>query len=73
MTHMSGHMCTEPGGQTVNRLRLILDEPSVQDNWLAKGCWPMTHMSGHMCTEPVGQTVTCLRLILDEQSVQDNW
>jgi hypothetical protein len=72
LTHMSGHMCTVPGGQTVTCLRLIWDKPSVQDNWCKKGCWPMTHMSGHMCTEPGGQSVTCLRLIWDELSVQDH-
>ena len=31
-------MCTEPGGQTVARLRLMCDEPSVQDHCMGRGC-----------------------------------
>jgi hypothetical protein len=30
-------MCTEPGGQTVACLRLIMDEPSVQDYCFSRG------------------------------------
>ena len=30
-------MCTESGGQTVAYLRLIWDEPSVQDHCYGKG------------------------------------
>ena len=30
-------MCTEPGGQTVACLRLIWDEPSVQDHCMGRG------------------------------------
>ena len=30
-------MCTEPGGQTVAYLRLIWDEPSVQDHCMHRG------------------------------------
>ena len=65
-------MCTKPGGQTLAFLRLIWDEPSVQDHWLAEGGWPLTHMSRPMCTEPGEQTVACLRLNWDEPSVQDH-
>ena len=60
-------MCTEPGGQTVAYLRLIRDEPSVQEGGLY-----LTHMRCSMCTEPGKQTVACLRLIWDEPSVQDH-
>ena len=42
-------MCTEPGGQTVACLRLIWDEPSVQDHcmsrgWLAFDSYEVTHV-----------------------------
>ena len=42
-------MCTEPGGQTVAYLRLIRDEPSVQDHcmgigWLAFDLYEMPHV-----------------------------
>ena len=42
-------MCTEPGGQTVAFLRLIWDEPSVQDHcmgrgWLAFDSYGVTHV-----------------------------
>ena len=30
-------MCTEPGGYTMAYLRLMWDEPSVQDNGYGKG------------------------------------
>ena len=30
-------MCTEPGGQTVAYLRLIREEPSVQDHCMGRG------------------------------------
>ena len=32
-------MCTEPGGQIVACLRLIWDEPSVQDHCMGRGWW----------------------------------
>ena len=42
-------MCTEPGGQTVACLRLIRDEPSVQDHcmgrgWSAFASYEVTHV-----------------------------
>ena len=62
-------MCTEPGGQTVAYLRLMWDEPSVQDHCMGSG-WsafdsyevPHVYIAGR-------QTVACLRLIRDEPSV----
>ena len=61
--YMRCPMCTEPGGQTVACLRLIWDEPSVNDLcYRAKGGRPLTHMRCPMCTEPGGQTVACIRL-----------
>jgi hypothetical protein len=37
ITHDWYPMCTEPGGQTVACLRLIRDEPSVQDHCISRG------------------------------------
>ena len=49
MTHMMCLMCTEPDGHTVAYLRLIRDEPSVQDHcygegWLAFDSFEVPHV-----------------------------
>jgi hypothetical protein len=66
-------MCTKPGGQTVACLRVIWDEPFVQDHWREEGGRPVTHMRCPVCTKPGEHTVACLRDILDEPSDQDHW
>ena len=65
-------MCAEPGGQTVAYLRLIWDEPSVQDHCMGRG-WSVFDSYGvtHVY-RPGGQTVASLRLMWDEPSVRDH-
>ena len=50
LTHMRCPMCTEPGGQTVACLRLIRDEPSVQDHCWAEGGGSSVGVSAKKCS-----------------------